>query len=125
MRWKTKPEPKIGDSRWVKKFAWIPARLDSDVKVWLESYYVKQEYNKYGDFVTYSYVWDTVATVTPEEYDKLCLEEDFLTAVSTSGNFTLEKAVESYEGATRYDLTQNQKDSLKCNATYIPGADGK
>ena len=104
MRWKTKPTPKLGETRWVKKFAWFPVETDSGESLWLESYYVKKVYcwgrpwyadwNKIG--------WFGTQTVTPEEYDKLMQEEQFLTArkqqsgfltaLTTSGNFTLEKA---------------------------------
>lgn len=91
MRWKTKPTPKVGDTRWVKKFAWFPVETDSGENLWLESYYVKEVY-MFGDFMDYFPAWDTPYTVTPEEYDKLMQEEEFLTAITTSGNFTLEKA---------------------------------
>lgn len=125
MRWKTKPTPGLGKTRWVKKFAWCPVETDSGDNLWMESYYVKQELGWHYNWCHERVIgWFDKNTVTPEEYDKLSLEEDFLTAVSTSGDFTLAKAVESYEGVIRYDLTPEQKDSLKCNATYIPGAEG-
>ena len=45
MRWKTKPTPKLGDTRWVKKFAWFPVETDSGESLWLESYYAAKENN--------------------------------------------------------------------------------
>ena len=94
MRWKTKPTPKVGETRWVKKFAWFPVETDSWGSLWLESYYVKEVYCYgrpwYADWDKID--WFGTQTVTPEEYDKLMQEEEFLTAITTSGNFTLEKA---------------------------------
>lgn len=102
MRWKNKPTPKLGETRWVKKFAWFPVETDSGESLWLESYYVKEVYMLFGDFIDYFPAWDTLYTATPEEYDKRMQEEEFLTArkqqscflttITTSGNFTLEKA---------------------------------
>ena len=92
MRWKTKPTHKLGDTRWVKKFAWLKVETDSGESLWFESYYVEEVYKLFGDFVDYFSAWDTLYTVTPEEYDKMIQEEQFLTAITTSGNFTLEKA---------------------------------
>lgn len=94
MRWKTKPTPKLGDTRWVKKFAWFPVETDSKETVWLESYYVKEQYveKPFGNAVAgYSwYKWARRSTVTPEQYDKQ-LQEQILTAITTSGNFTPNK----------------------------------
>jgi len=43
MKFKVNPYPKKGDKRIIKRFAFFPVRLDNDVVVWLESYYVRQE----------------------------------------------------------------------------------
>ena len=94
MRWKTKPTPKLGDTRWVKKFAWLKVETDSGESLWFESYYVKEVYcwgcPWYADWDKIG--WFGTQTVTPEQYDKVLQEEQFLTAITTSGNFTLEKA---------------------------------
>lgn len=95
MRWKTKPAPKLGDTRWVEKFAWFPVETDSKETVWLESYYAKEQYveRPYGAQETgygWHNVWISCSTVTPEEYDKR-MQEQILTAITTSGNFTPNK----------------------------------
>lgn len=41
MRWKT---PSIGNIRTRSRFAWLPERMDNDVKVWLEFYRVHEIY---------------------------------------------------------------------------------
>lgn len=83
MRWKTKLAPKLGDTRWVKKFAWFPVETDSGDSLWLESYYVKEVYMLFGDFMDYFPAWDTLYAVTPEEYDKLMQEDSRWNAVIT------------------------------------------
>lgn len=52
MHWQT---PKPGEFRIVKKFAWLPKKLDSplNVKVWLESYFEEQYWDHYD-------VWNKV-----------------------------------------------------------------
>lgn len=49
MRWikKTKTSPAIGETRFIKKFAWFPTECDwSDDTwtIWLERYWITQEY---------------------------------------------------------------------------------
>ena len=46
MRWNVDPIPKVGDTRTVKLFAWVPIRLDNDTKVWLETYHEDQKYTR-------------------------------------------------------------------------------
>lgn len=82
MRWKTKPTPKLGETRWVKKFAWFPVDTDSGESLWFESYYVKERISvrtSLGvDGGGYKYLgWVTQQIVTPEQYDKLWVVEDF------------------------------------------------
>ena len=43
MKWKAKKEPKEGDFRCRKVFAWFPTRVN-DYTVWLESFEVKEVY---------------------------------------------------------------------------------
>lgn len=43
MKWKIKKEPKEGDFRCRKKFAWFPTQVKEYI-VWLESYEVKEVY---------------------------------------------------------------------------------
>lgn len=71
MRWKTKPIPKQGDTRWVKRFAWFPTKVDSGVMLWLESYYVRVKARRmrtWSDEWSDKIAWEIVQTVTPEEY---------------------------------------------------------
>lgn len=45
MKWKTiKNQPKEGDRRTVRKFAFFPVQTDYDYTVWLETYDSVQEY---------------------------------------------------------------------------------
>lgn len=46
MRWTKKPEPKLGDTRMLVKFAWWPVKLSrpEGTTVWLETYYSLQRY---------------------------------------------------------------------------------
>ena len=67
MRWKTKPTTKLGETRWVKKFAWFPVETDSGESLWLESYYVKLKYDREGD-LDCTKEWRVLQTVTPEQY---------------------------------------------------------
>jgi hypothetical protein len=71
MIWNRKPNPKIGDRRWVRKFAYFPITIniakyegwkyeqdENIVTIWLEFYYAKQVYSNCvydGPF------WDTYA----------------------------------------------------------------
>lgn len=56
MRWAKKVEPKVGDKRHKRKFAWFPiqAHYDTynrDFTIWLEFYYAEQEYITSSEFV--------------------------------------------------------------------------
>lgn len=45
MRWKTKPLPKHGDKKTVKRFALLPMELYGGTTVWLETYYADKVYH--------------------------------------------------------------------------------
>ena len=49
---------KKGQRRVVRKFAWLPTKLDTDLVVWLESYFACQEYNV--KYPSYSVKWNTM-----------------------------------------------------------------
>lgn len=44
MKWRTKPETKLDDTRIIRAFAWWPMDLDGGQTVWLESYSAEQVY---------------------------------------------------------------------------------
>lgn len=53
MQWPTrdtvvKRSPRPGEHRIIKRFAWIPTSLDDHNTVWLEMYFVHQEYSAYS-----------------------------------------------------------------------------
>lgn len=80
MRWKTKPTPNLGETRWVKKFAWFPVETDSGESLWLESYYVKERIgvrtSLRAEFGSCEYLeWVAQQTVTPELYKVIYNEE--------------------------------------------------
>lgn len=73
MRWKTKQDPKLGDTRWVKKFAWFPVETASGDSLWMESYYVEEVCENLlcgtkEEGYCWHNKWVTQQTVTPEEY---------------------------------------------------------
>ena len=77
MNWKLKekiikPEPKLGDTRSVKKFAFFPTKTDDLYFVWLEKYWACQEYSSFSTGYVISEEWNT-----KEKYK-------FLTAHSSS-----------------------------------------
>lgn len=45
MRWKRKPKPENGDTRYVVYFAWLPVTAGLEVR-WLEMVSIKQRYFK-------------------------------------------------------------------------------
>jgi hypothetical protein len=63
-----------GAIRYVRRFAFVPVTVGK-VRIWFESYYVKQEYGRKVEFCTYSikmyevggYRWETVGKVLPED----------------------------------------------------------
>lgn len=44
MRWNLPPDPKLGEVRFRKKFAWVPTETSDRVKVWLERYIIVERY---------------------------------------------------------------------------------
>lgn len=50
MRWKIPPEPKTGDVRHIKKFAWTPVYAYDEGgnlwKIWLEHYLIQEKYGE-------------------------------------------------------------------------------
>lgn len=44
MKFRVQKLPVVGDTRAVRKFAWIPRRIDSDLVVWFEFYELQQEF---------------------------------------------------------------------------------
>lgn len=70
MRWKRKPlNVKIGDQRWVQRFAFMPTLVGDEV-VWLETYWEMEEYRLCGDGF---YGW---ASHYPEAKRSLTFESD-------------------------------------------------
>ena len=62
MKWEItrKPRPKVGDIRFVTKFAWLPTQVLSKITttdhlIWLELYLEEQEY---ADYKTWNGDWD-------------------------------------------------------------------
>lgn len=49
MRWHTKPRPRNGDTRVIRRFAWWPVKMSDTQVVWLEWYIVEQYFLK-GDW---------------------------------------------------------------------------
>jgi hypothetical protein len=61
MKWKTvKKQPKYGDRRTKRKFAFFPIETDYDYTVWLETYDSVQEYRWSGDI---GLTWDEVERI--------------------------------------------------------------
>jgi hypothetical protein len=65
MRWKHKADPREGDVRNIRKFAWKPTVV-GEYKVWLEFYHIVQQYQKasYYDERLKKVVWNDNAWVT-------------------------------------------------------------
>lgn len=63
MRWKVEKEPKVNDTRWVKRFAWKPIRIQNEM-VWMERYWVKQRYEKYRYDTDLILKWTDIETET-------------------------------------------------------------
>ena len=70
MRWETAAEPKIGDKRIVKRFAFFPTTvMYSDVIAWWETIYIEQEF--YYDDSVHLFErekWGDMKFVTKEDY---------------------------------------------------------
>ena len=43
MRWYLKPEPEVGQVRFVRKFLWWPLKIKNEIR-WLEFAYIRQQY---------------------------------------------------------------------------------
>lgn len=50
MRWKIPQDPKVGDTRHIKKFAWLPVFAYDEEgntwKVWFEHYLIQEKYGE-------------------------------------------------------------------------------
>jgi len=72
MRWNIRPKPQLGDRRVRELFALWPTRIGQQY-VWLEHYFVVEEYGEYddydGEFPCVSHGWLTVERTfeRPEE----------------------------------------------------------
>lgn len=54
MRWSTLPKYKYQDVRIIKKFAWYPISEPGTYNwIWLEFYYIKQQYDYFGWYTIY------------------------------------------------------------------------
>lgn len=87
MRWKTKVENFTQSRRTVRRFAWLPIRLEDGFTVWLTWYYVNQIWRESvqirGDKFPWGiYGWFDVGTPrqeSPKEYtDRLSKRHDNL-----------------------------------------------
>lgn len=60
MRWKV-PEPSLlGDLRVRRTFALLPIRINHTTKVWLERYWVTEEFTRESKKLVYRYFWTVV-----------------------------------------------------------------
>jgi len=58
MRLSIKPKPKINDTRVIKKYLWLPKRIDDQIR-WLETARIQQVYRFYFGLIR-SYIWADV-----------------------------------------------------------------
>lgn len=57
MKWRIWPNPKVGDTRNLAKFAWLPTRVEQWL-VWLMPYRVRERYSsKRGDWGFEVFEW--------------------------------------------------------------------
>ena len=56
MRWAGTPDPKQGDRRERLAFAWLPMPMEDDSWVWLERYFVREEYEWDAAFRCWSWL---------------------------------------------------------------------
>lgn len=71
MRWR-KPhrrQPQAGDTRQVRRFAWLPKRCEDEVVVWLVPYVSHQEFSVGASYDGWwaSWVERRAESITPEE----------------------------------------------------------
>lgn len=68
-----KVQYKEGDERFIRKFAFLPIRVNKTTVVWLESYYVKQvlKSNSIHDSVgtEFYFEWENLELLLPEDYE--------------------------------------------------------
>lgn len=54
---RNKAEPKIGDTKIIKKIAWLPTKINSTTIVWLEKYYIKYQLYSENHFDSYGNIY--------------------------------------------------------------------
>lgn len=64
---------KVGDERWIRRFAFIPTRISDNIIIWLETFYVRQTFiadhiNDYGSTIVW-FRWDDSELVLKEDYE--------------------------------------------------------
>ena len=67
-----KKQYKVGDERWVRRFAFIPTRINDSVIIWLETFYARQtlSFSHYDSTVySYGFRWDDSELVLKEDYE--------------------------------------------------------
>lgn len=70
MKWKTTPRPSYNEMRIVKKFAWLPVKLNDEYTIWLEKYYSVERYVCGVDVCCWVIEWSTQDNDTAKEMVK-------------------------------------------------------
>lgn len=68
-----KKQYKVGDERWIRRFAFIPTRINDNIIIWLETFYVRQTFiadriYEYGGISVW-FRWDDLELVLKEDYE--------------------------------------------------------
>lgn len=68
-----KKQYKVGDERWIRRFAFIPTRINDSVIIWLETFYVRQTFiadriHDYGGTSVW-FRWNDLELVLKEDYE--------------------------------------------------------
>lgn len=61
---------KVGDKRWIRRFAFIPTRINDNIIVWFETFYVRQIFvsYEYGGISVW-FRWNILELVLKEDYE--------------------------------------------------------
>ena len=68
---KKKKQYKVGDERWIRRFAFIPTRINDSVIIWLETFYVRQTFiaDHIDDRTSVWFRWNDLELVLKEDYE--------------------------------------------------------
>lgn len=77
MRWKHKPSPKIGDTKIITKFLWLPLTLDGETR-WLERVSIKVKLKIYLSELSLEWKgrWQPIHWIDEEPFIPLSKEEE-------------------------------------------------